>query len=281
MKNLCESTNGRENTALSTLDQLPAYERIEQDHVDDRPSQSAQSLLDTEPVGHTDQIITTNDDARIDLQIEEGFSNLYPRFSLPSLTEKTQPQDESSHPTHKTRPPTINFLMLVVGSRGDVQPFIALGQALQKHGHRVRIATHPHFQSFVEAYGLEFFDIGGNPAELMAYMVRNPGLVPKFAALRQGEVQKRRRSMQDMIHASWRACFEPGTSYQKAPSYNWSRKGGEVRPKQGDPKPVVADAVLANPPSLAHVHCAEKLGIPVHILFTWVTTTPMSHDLTK
>ena len=268
MKNLCETTKGQADTTLPTLDQLPAYERIEQDHVEDQPPQSAQSHLDTEPLGHTDQIITTNDDGRIDLQIEEGFSNLFPRFSPPSLTENPQPQDESSHPTHKTRPPTTNFLMLVVGSRGDVQPFIALGQALQKHGHRLRIATHPHFRSFVEAHGLEYFDIGGNPAELMAYMVRNPGLVPKFAALRQGEIQKRRRSMKDMIHASWRACFEPGTSCQRAPSYHWSRKDGEMRPKQGDPKPFVADAILANPPSLAHVHCAEKLGIPIHILFT-------------
>ena len=276
MKNAGKTEPGRGSNAPAPTDQLPAYEQIEQDHDELAPSQSG-LLSNTLLLGDDDQIITTTDDGRIDLHIDEDFSSLYRRFSLPPLPEKTNPEDETSDPTHKTRPPTMNFLMLVIGSRGDVQPFIALGQALQKDGHRVRIATHPHFHSFVEGHNLKFFDIGGNPAELMAYMVRNPGLVPKFAALRQGEIQKRRRSMKDMIHASWRACFEPGTSYQKAPSYNWSRKGGEVQPKQGDPKPFVADAILANPPSLAHVHCAEKLGIPVHILFTWVTTTSMSH----
>ena len=33
-------------------------------------------------------------------------------------------------------------------------------------------------------------------------------------------------------------------------------------------KPFVAHAIIANPPSFAHIHCAEKLGIPLHIMFT-------------
>lgn len=52
--------------------------------------------------------------------------------------------------------------------QGDVQPFLALGQELRKYGHRVRLATHPIFESFVLNHGLEFFSIGGDPAELMA-----------------------------------------------------------------------------------------------------------------
>jgi len=51
---------------------------------------------------------------------------------------------------------------------GDVQPFVALGKHLQAYGHRVRIATHPTFQSFIEDTSLEFFSIGGDPAELMS-----------------------------------------------------------------------------------------------------------------
>jgi hypothetical protein len=69
--------------------------------------------------------------------------------------------------------PSMNVAILITGSRGDVQPFIALGQTLQKppYSHRVRICTHPVFQTFVEENGLEFFSIGGDPAKLMAYMV--------------------------------------------------------------------------------------------------------------
>jgi UDP:flavonoid glycosyltransferase YjiC (YdhE family) len=57
---------------------------------------------------------------------------------------------------------------LGVGDVGDVQPFIALGNNLKRYGHRVRIATHPTFEEFVTSAGLEFFSIGGDPAELMS-----------------------------------------------------------------------------------------------------------------
>lgn len=68
----------------------------------------------------------------------------------------------------------LNIVIQVVGSRGDVQPFIALGNELQRHGHRVRIATHDVFESFVTKSDLEFYPVGGDPAELMAYMVSHP-----------------------------------------------------------------------------------------------------------
>ena len=50
----------------------------------------------------------------------------------------------------------LNIVIQVVGSRGDVQPFVALGNELQRHGHRVRLATHGVFESFVRDSGLEF-----------------------------------------------------------------------------------------------------------------------------
>lgn len=54
----------------------------------------------------------------------------------------------------------------VVGSRGDVQPFVALGKVLKEnYGDRVLLATHGTFIGFVEDNGLEFFNIGGDPTE--------------------------------------------------------------------------------------------------------------------
>ena len=56
---------------------------------------------------------------------------------------------------------------------GDVQPYVALGQRLVKDGHRIRIATHEIFKEFVTNAGLEFFNIGGDPQDLMNYMVES------------------------------------------------------------------------------------------------------------
>ncbi|RXH97407.1 hypothetical protein DVH24_007753 [Malus domestica] len=53
--------------------------------------------------------------------------------------------------------------MLIVGTRGDVQPFVAIGKRLQEYGHRVRLATHANFKDFVLTAGLEFYPLGGDP----------------------------------------------------------------------------------------------------------------------
>jgi hypothetical protein len=69
---------------------------------------------------------------------------------------------------HYNDPPALNVVIQIIGSRGDVQPFIALGKALRGYGHHVRIATHPTFREFVKENELDFFSVGGDPAELMS-----------------------------------------------------------------------------------------------------------------
>lgn len=63
-----------------------------------------------------------------------------------------------------------------------MQPFLALGQKLKDRGHRVRIATHATFEEFVRDAGLEFFNIGGNPQDLMSYMVKSRYFDPNLPA---------------------------------------------------------------------------------------------------
>lgn len=163
-----------------------------------------------------------------------------------------------------------------MGSRGDVQPFVALGQVLRNtYGHRVRIATHSTFQKFVEENGLEFFNIGGDPAELMAFMVKHPGLMPGFDAVKSGEVTKRRKGIEQILLGCWRSCIEPGTGFGPAPQFSRLQDAKNEDPmdliedhRDASNKPFVADAIIANPPSFAHIHVAEKLGIPLHLMFT-------------
>ncbi|CAZ81558.1 unnamed protein product [Tuber melanosporum] len=156
--------------------------------------------------------------------------------------------------------PKLNIVIMVIGSRGDVQPFVAVAKVLkEKYGHRVRLATHPAFREFVGGEGVDFFSVGGDPAELMAFMVKNPGLVPSVETIKAGDLVRRREQMFDMFQGFWRACIEPNDR-------NY---------------PFVADAIIANPPSFAHVHCAEKLGIPLHLMFTfpYSPTQTMPHPL--
>ena len=50
----------------------------------------------------------------------------------------------------------MNITIPAVGTRGDIQPMIALGQGLKTAGHTVTITTHAVFESFVSEHGLGF-----------------------------------------------------------------------------------------------------------------------------
>jgi len=54
----------------------------------------------------------------------------------------------------------MKIIIPTIGSRGDVQPFIALAQGLVEAGHNVTLATHPVMKSLVESHGVSFAPIG-------------------------------------------------------------------------------------------------------------------------
>lgn len=93
-------------------------------------------------------------------------------------------------------------------------------------------------------------------------MVKNPGLIPSMESLRGGDVGRKRQMMREMLRGCWRSCVEPDRVSRA---------------------PFVADVIIANPPSFAHVHCAEALGVPLHMMFTmpWSATRAFPHPLTN
>jgi hypothetical protein len=120
---------------------------------------------------------------------------------------ESQAESVASALRPKVPRPRLNIVIMVIGSRGDIQPFIRIGKLLQETGnHRVRLATHPAFKDFVSDSGLEFFSVGGNPSELMAFMVKNPGLIPNMSTIVEGEIGRRREQMAEMFEGFWRAC---------------------------------------------------------------------------
>ncbi|MEP7356781.1 MAG: glycosyltransferase, partial [Anaerolineales bacterium] len=64
----------------------------------------------------------------------------------------------------------MNIVLLASGSRGDVQPYVALGKGLLQAGHAVRLLTSPDFQSLVAAHGLEFVPVGGSTEQVAQSM---------------------------------------------------------------------------------------------------------------
>ncbi|HLE52427.1 MAG TPA: glycosyltransferase [Anaerolineales bacterium] len=54
----------------------------------------------------------------------------------------------------------MKILIPTLGSRGDVQPFIALAQGLTRAGHIATLASHPVMRSLVESHGVTFAPIG-------------------------------------------------------------------------------------------------------------------------
>ena len=63
--------------------------------------------------------------------------------------------------------------IIPVGSRGDVQPYTAIGKGLRRAGHSVRVVTHAPFEDFVHGNGLDFSDLGGDPRARVASMTDN------------------------------------------------------------------------------------------------------------
>lgn len=152
----------------------------------------------------------------------------------------------------------LQIVMLIVGTRGDVQPFVAIGKSLQEYGHRVRLATHANFKDFVLTAGLEFFPLGGDPKVLAGYMVKNKGFLPSGPS----EISIQRNQIKEIIFSLLPACKEPDPD-------------SEV--------PFKADAIIANPPAYGHSDVAEALKVPLHIFFTmpWTPTSEFPHPLSR
>ncbi|HSF79831.1 MAG TPA: glycosyltransferase [Anaerolineales bacterium] len=102
----------------------------------------------------------------------------------------------------------MRITILTAGSRGDVQPYVALGIGLQRLGFKVRIATHKIFASLIREYDLDFAPLEGDPravvqaAEGRDWVAsgRNPfGFLAGFQRL-MGPV------MQQAFQDAWVAC---------------------------------------------------------------------------
>ena len=124
----------------------------------------------------------------------------------------------------------MDITILTHGSRGDVQPFVALAQGLKSAGHHLRIAADISFKDFVQDQGLEYFPAGNYVAPLKKEMGRwLEGKIELFRGLNY--IRFLRPLLPSLLNDWWKACQR-------------------------------TDAIIYTPTGFGGYHIAEKLGIP-------------------
>ncbi|KAJ5629082.1 hypothetical protein N7490_011310 [Penicillium lividum] len=166
--------------------------------------------------------------------LHEGSSEIHPFFDDPRAS------------IINFKPPEpLKITCLTIGSRGDVQPYIALCKGLLAEGHKPKIATHAEFEPWIRKHGIDFAPVDGDPAELMRICVENGMFTYSF--LREAS-SKFRGWIDDLLTSAWSSC-------------------------QG------SDLLIESPSAMAGIHIAEALRIPYFRGFTmpWSRTRAYPH----
>lgn len=122
----------------------------------------------------------------------------------------------------------MRIIILTVGSRGDVQPYVALGVGLQQSGYQVTLATDTSFEQFVRDYGLKFAPLR---AAFLQLMQTPEGRAALAGNNRLRLMQQIMPMLRNMMDDAWAAAHD-------------------------------ADAIVYHPKVLAGYHIAEKMGVP-------------------
>jgi len=160
--------------------------------------------------------------------------------------------------------PVLNICIMIVGTHGDVLPFCILAKELQSLGHRVRIATHEVHRRTVSERDIEFYPMAGDPKKLSEWTVQSGGHL--LGEIRDGLHDPATASAKaEMVKAITSSCWGAVSAPDPFDAYAVSL--GESHHRTISTRPFVADAVIANPPCMGHIHVCEALAVPLHIMF--------------
>lgn len=130
----------------------------------------------------------------------------------------------------------LRITILTLGSRGDVQPYLALGIGLHNAGYHVTLAAPLTFAPLAHQYGLDFAPVRFNPQEFVA--------LP--------EIQQTKGNIFRLILVARRII---GPLFTHVFDDFWAASQG-------------ADALLMSPAAHGAYDCADKLGAP--LLVGWL-----------
>ena len=100
----------------------------------------------------------------------------------------------------------MHITMITFGSRGDIQPFLALGKGLQRRGHEVRLLTHGTFRTLAEHTGIPFFPLDESTGELFQTTAGQMLLQTQGLRLYHQFARQTRPLIADTLATCWRAC---------------------------------------------------------------------------
>lgn len=175
------------------------------------------------------------------------------RYLASSNGQGAQPIQISAIAMRIIRQPQV--LMMVLGSQEEFQAALCVARTLtHTFACRVRIATHPKYQTLVQTNGIEFFDVGGIETSLGWTSLFMAVLKGDLSAMRRSwhVLDTTRRSFHDMARNFWRSCMDYPADMDHV--------------QDPSSRPFLADIIVSNWPAMAHVHAAENLKVPLVML---------------
>jgi sterol 3beta-glucosyltransferase len=114
-------------------------------------------------------------------------------------------------------------VLLTTGTRGDLQPILALARALHEDGVPTRVATDSAFHPWVSQYDLPFTPVDGNPSMVLARpgyqsALTYDGNLLRSLAESQRYLQAARPVYNQMLHSAWEACQGAGALVVSLPT---------------------------------------------------------------
>ena len=102
----------------------------------------------------------------------------------------------------------MKIAILSLGTRGDVQPYVALGKALLARGHVVLLAAPDNFASWIEGHGLRFHPLGIDMEALLQSPEVRRVMSGNLFALAKVWRQTIGPMGRDLLEATWQASRE-------------------------------------------------------------------------
>lgn len=112
----------------------------------------------------------TNRKLAVALSISAGtvrwhLSNIYGKLGASDMMVGAEPNGLAAYDGQEI---VMRVVVLAIGSRGDVQPYLALARGLRHVGHEVTLAAPPNFAALAQAYHVPFTPVGPDWRALLA-----------------------------------------------------------------------------------------------------------------